>query len=574
MADLGHRETDERLNRLERRIMREYQRASKEILKKTQEFMRKFQKEDDKMRTLVAEGKITDSQYKKWRIENILTDRRWNKMRQTLVDDWFNADKIARRMVNDEKVDVYALNHNYAAYQIERDIRMNTSFTLYNHESVERLLRDNPKILPPPGKKVAKDIAEGRAKRWSDRKLQSIMTQSILQGDSIPNIAKRLTQEMGEMSKNAAIRNARTLITGAEAAGRVDAYKQAKDMGINMKQMWLSTLDGRTRHEHRLLDGQKVEVDKPFKVDGVEIRFPGDPTAPGYLIYNCRCTVIGVVKDSDLDLEGLEGMERDNRLGDMSYEEWKEEKAKKGKEDKYDGPSYYKPIDAKDFVNDRFSEDDASRINDRFQELDGIYHAEISDVTTTLLQEQGEYDLLYNNYVDKLMSENPRMRRSTAERRTTELMGPRPEKIDIFLGGNFTFETRRMTINNFALQSEGGLAEDIERRKKFLERNARRAEEGRTQRTRGNVGDTFESTFIHEYGHAVDATYGVSKNKKFLEFYNSLSGDDITKGVSDYAGTNEREFVAECFCEAFMGETQGELSKQFMKILDEIIRGG
>ena len=331
MADLGHRETDERLKRLERRIMREYQRASKEILKKTQEFMRKFQKEDDRMRALLNAGEITDSQYKTWRIENILTSRRWNKMRQTLVDDWFNADKIARRMVNDEKIDVYALNHNYAAYQIEHDLRMNTSFTLYNHESVERLLRDNPKILPPPGKKLAKDIAEGRAKRWSDKKLQSIMAQSILQGDSIPNIAKRLTQEMGEMSKNAAIRNARTMTTGAEAAGRVDAYKQARDMGIDMKQMWLSTLDGRTRHEHRLLDGQKVEVDKPFKVDGVEIRFPGDPTAPGYLIYNCRCTIVGVVKGSDLDLEGLEGMERNNKLGNMGYEEWKEQKAKRGK---------------------------------------------------------------------------------------------------------------------------------------------------------------------------------------------------------------------------------------------------
>ena len=323
MADLGHEETDKGLESLERRIKREYGKAAKEIAKKTRDYMSKFEDEDKKKLALVADGKMTEEDYKKWRLGKMATGKRWTDMQETLAEDWANAGKIAQNMIYDNVKDVYALNRNYAEYQIEHDTKMSTSFTLYNHEAVERLLKDNPKLLPNPGKKTEQAIREGKLKRWSQQKLQSVMTQSILQGDSISHIAERLTQELGEMSANAAVRTARTMTTSAEAAGRLDAYQEAKDMGIGLRQMWVATLDGRTRHEHRILDGQIREVGEPFEVDGEEIMYPGDDNAPGYLVYNCRCTTIAVVEGSDLDLYGLEGVERDNRLGDMSYEEWK-----------------------------------------------------------------------------------------------------------------------------------------------------------------------------------------------------------------------------------------------------------
>lgn len=88
-------------------------------------------------------------------------------------------------------------------------------------------------------------------------------------------------------------------------------------MGIQLKQMWRATLDGKTRHAHRLLDGQMVDIGEKFKVDGYELEYPGDPSAPGYLIYNCRCTVVSVDKFHDPNAP------RAAKLGEMSYEEWK-----------------------------------------------------------------------------------------------------------------------------------------------------------------------------------------------------------------------------------------------------------
>lgn len=80
---------------------------------------------------------------------------------------------------------------------------------------------------------------------------------------------------MEKMNRSSALRTARTAITGAQNAGRQDSYIAAEKMGIKMKREWLATMDNRTRHAHAVLDGQRVGVNEPFKVDGYEIMFPG-----------------------------------------------------------------------------------------------------------------------------------------------------------------------------------------------------------------------------------------------------------------------------------------------------------
>lgn len=332
--DPGHRETDDLLGSLEKRIAREYKQASEEAEKKLINYLRQFRQDDKRHKKLVHDGKLSESDYNAWRKDKMMGRKRWKQIRDTLVEDYANANRIARKMLGEHLKDVYALNYNYGTYEIEHGARMDTAFTLYDRFTVERLLRDNPKLIPDPDKKAAQAIAEGKLKAWDSKKIESVMLQSILQGESIPNIAKRLSETIGEMDAKAAIRTARTMTTGAECAGRIDSYERAKGMGIGMQQVWLATLDGRTRHEHRLLDGQKREVGQPFEVDGYKLKHPGDPTAPAYLVYNCRCTVIAAVEGTKI-AEGIEGLERKSKLGEMSYEEWKREKEKKKQEPEF-----------------------------------------------------------------------------------------------------------------------------------------------------------------------------------------------------------------------------------------------
>lgn len=309
MADYGHKWTDKRLEVMEEKIAKIYVETLEEAQARLNEILSTFAEEDKKRADMVKAGTLTQRKYVAWRQETLGKKKHLMDMIDTLADDFSNADQIAMKIVSGEALDVYALNANFAAYDIERGTGMNLSWTLYDHSTVERLIRDDPDLLPLPSVDIPLD------KRWNKQHVNAAITKGLLLGDPIDEIAKRLVT-VASMDYNAAVRSARTATTAAECAGRIDTYKQAEAMGIQLKQMWRATLDGKTRHAHRQLDGQTVDIGQPFEIDGYELKYPGDPSAPGYLIYNCRCTVVSVDKFHDPNAP------RAAKLGDMSYEDW------------------------------------------------------------------------------------------------------------------------------------------------------------------------------------------------------------------------------------------------------------
>lgn len=320
MPDQGHIDTELILRETEADVRRVYQKAVEETQKKLEDYLRRFEVKDNIKRQQLDRGEITAKEYADWRKGQIMIGQRWEEMRDTLAQDLHNSNVIARSIVQGHMPEAYAVNHNYATFQIEKGSMLDTSYTLYDRQTVERIIRDQPDLLPPPGKKMSERIAANKDIAWQRGQIQSVTLQSILQGESIPKMARRIAREMGEKNNIAAVRYARTSMTGAQNAGRVDAYKRAEGMGIELEQEWLATLDNRTRHEHRFLDGQHVPVGEAFTVDGYKIKFPGDPSAPGYLIWNCRCTLIPRIEGIDNTSAHV-----NSKLGDMTYDEWKHE---------------------------------------------------------------------------------------------------------------------------------------------------------------------------------------------------------------------------------------------------------
>lgn len=310
MADYGHEWTDKRLDAMERKIRKVYGDTLEEAKERLKGILDTFADDDKKYAEMVEAGTMKKRAYKAWREETLGKAKHLQDMIDILTTDFTNADKIAMKIVGEEALDVYATNANYAAFAIEKNMNVNLSWTLYDRSTVERLIRDNPDILPLPSVDIPLDM------RWNRQHINAAITKGILLGDPIPEIAQRLVT-VAQMGYNAAVRNARTATTAAECAGRIDTYQKAKSMGIKIKQQWLATLDGKTRHEHRMLDGQTVDIGEPFEVGGYKIRYPGDPSAPGRLIYNCRCTLISVDKFHDSNAP------RASKLGEVSYEEWK-----------------------------------------------------------------------------------------------------------------------------------------------------------------------------------------------------------------------------------------------------------
>ena len=323
MSDPGHIETDAILKALEKRITKEYQQAEAELTAKLDDYLRRFRLKDEKWREWVEKEEKTEEEYEKWRVGQLAIGKRWREMKETIAEDLAHVNEIARQIVDNTMPEVYAINHDYGTYEVEKGSMLDTSYTLYSHEAIENIIRYDPELLPGPGEKLKQRIREGKDIRWNRKQVQSVMMQSILQGDTIPEIADRLAKEVGEKNRKAAVRNARTMTTGAEAAGREDAYKRAQDLGVDMVQEWLATHDQRTRHSHRILDGERQPVGGTFS-NGC--RYPGDPECknPGE-IYNCRCTIRGIVA-------GLEPQSRkfrsNEKLGGMTWDEWKEAKPK------------------------------------------------------------------------------------------------------------------------------------------------------------------------------------------------------------------------------------------------------
>ena len=286
MADKAHRLTDEKLEEMERRLSAIYSRADKEITKKYNDLLQKISIQDRKKRELVEVGKLSEDEYKKWRKKKLLYEKQAKERANEIAAELSRVNEMAMAYVNGELPEIYGLNYN----AIEKTIEEigGYSFTLVDADTVRNLALSDETLLPYKYIDGNKDI------RWNTKKVNAEILQGILQGESIPDIAKRLSN-VTEMNKTAAIRNARTSVTSAECKGRQDSYIRATNDGIILKREWIATNDGRTRHSHRLLDGQIAEVDKPFKSELGDIMYPGDPEADPANAYNCRCTIAAKV---------------------------------------------------------------------------------------------------------------------------------------------------------------------------------------------------------------------------------------------------------------------------------------
>lgn len=317
--DEGYQETEELLFHLIAELESVYGQAHEEMLGKAKKFLAWFIAKDRQKYNSMKRGELSKEEYQRWRMTYMTLGRNNYEMLDVLSSDLSNVNIIAASMINGYLPEVYAVNTNWTEFTIEKDLKIKTSFSLFDETTVEKIIKEKPDLLPKAKIDIPLD------KRWNKEKLNSAIVQGVLQGETIDEIAARLA-DVTDMNKNSSVRNAATMTTAAQNAGRVDTYKRAQDMGITVRQRWIATLDGHTRSSHRKCDGEIRKIGELFS-NG--LKYPGDPSGAPAEVYNCRCAISAVVDKQRFELSNRDVRELE-RWSD-SYDEWKKEKGQSTK---------------------------------------------------------------------------------------------------------------------------------------------------------------------------------------------------------------------------------------------------
>lgn len=282
--------TEQKLKAMEKRLTLMYSRAEKDIEKKWRVFMEKSEQKVSALQMAVKQAETPEERdkaekaYKRALMNQTLNNDRFKALTEQYAEELTNVSKTAQAYINGQLPEIYAINYNEIGHDISSKVR-GYSFQAVNQDVVKRLATENKTLLP------YKVVDEEKSIRWNTKKVNSEVMQGILQGESIPDISKRL-RNVTEMDLASSIRNARTSTTGAQNRGRMDSFKAAEEKGVKLKKVWMATDDSRTREAHLELDGQERDLDEPFENSLGEIMYPGDPNADPANVYNCRCTLV------------------------------------------------------------------------------------------------------------------------------------------------------------------------------------------------------------------------------------------------------------------------------------------
>lgn len=242
--------------------------------------------------------------------------------KQALKDIDKKIDKLMRRLESDEG----EINRTSIEYQLGYQKSLETQITAIleqlqtqQFESVSEFLKQSyedgyigtmydlqhqgiPLTIPIDQKQVIKALKTDTrlskglwgtlAEKTSNlqKQIRSEISRGISQGFSYSKVARFIAERMN-VDYSLTARIVRTESHRISQEATLDAQYKAKDKGADIVKQWDATLDGRTRKDHRKLDGQIRELDEPFEIGGHKAMCPGKFNRPEQDI-NCRCTIL------------------------------------------------------------------------------------------------------------------------------------------------------------------------------------------------------------------------------------------------------------------------------------------
>ena len=451
-----------------------------------------------------------------------------------------------------------------------------------DQEAVVRAVQTDSKISQGLYTRMGEDV------KVLKKNITAEITRGIANGSRYDQIAQQISFKMtgtydtkgGAMGRAMTI--ARTEGHRIQVQGGFDACYKAKEKGADVLKQWDSTMDSSTRPSHQKVDGEIRELDETFS-NG--LLYPSDPSGGAKEVVNCRCALLQRARWA-LDEAELKTLQEKAEFYGLDKTDNFEDFKKKYLNASTDNTTYYWSE-----ANTPTEKTVLKEIHNFYNEVSAKYGIKMDILGDKLADAQADWDMALKMNVSEYRKAHPKVSEKRAESIVQKtMMQPRPVKADISVmeggqywhdgsrivekDGVYSFERIKKIIVNqnasdFPMTIQESEAKIAERFARIEKRRARGS--GRlylSNATEGGAG-----TFLHEYGHAIDFTKGIAEHPKFREWYDTLSEDDICLGLSSYAATNANEFIAEAFAESFFSY-QRPMSKKFISILDDILKGG
>lgn len=208
---------------------------------------------------------------------------RIQKITKIVVDNLLQTNKNAIKQINSNLKDVYQLNYNAFADELEKE---GIEIEKINKTKTNEEVKENEN----PYNEIAINTATDKANL--KRNVNNSLLSSILKASTAVSTFGAI-KEVYEKNLVSSALIAETQATRLENLARENACRKAEkiaeEKGLVMIKIWNTVGDDKVRDAHARADGQEAEVDNPFNVGGERLMYPGDFNGSPANIINCRC---------------------------------------------------------------------------------------------------------------------------------------------------------------------------------------------------------------------------------------------------------------------------------------------
>lgn len=323
MSDIV-KETEKRLLK---QMLARYKQAGADLERGLSEILGNGKSKADALRKQYLSGKITQTEYKQ-RMTRLLLSLSLRSKSKELAGVMADANEDAYAGINAEIPAVLRDGINREAWEAEMDVRANVGLYPLSDAETRQLLDGEVTFFPE------KKLDRQKDTRWNQKNIMAGILTGIAVGIAIDRLPTYVANRVRNRNYNNMKERTYETLSGAWETGRDSMVSEEERKGLKPQKEWIATLDFKTRDAHRELDGQRVDPDKPYTVNGDEIWFPRDPSAPAYLRCNCRCAERIIRAKYDIPATRKENLRtplpgggwEKKILPYMKYDEWYEMK--------------------------------------------------------------------------------------------------------------------------------------------------------------------------------------------------------------------------------------------------------